>query len=111
MTPITFSIDVTLLDRSRFKNITRQSGVPAIFCDMIILPNKEGKDRFGNDAIVKQQTSKEERLEAKVEMPILGNAKKIEPRTATPATPAPAAAATAIRDSVSALESADNIPW
>lgn len=110
MTPITFSIDVTLLDKSRFKHITRQSGAPAIFCDMIILPNKEGKDRFGNDAIVKQQTSKEERLEAKVEMPILGNAKKIEARTATPA-PAPAPAATAIKGSVSALESADNIPW
>jgi len=106
--PITFSIDVTLLDKSRFKHITRQSGVPAIFCDMIILPNKQGPDRFGNDAIVKQQTSKEERLDGKVEMPILGNAKKIEARIAAPA---PASAATAIKDSVSALESADNIPW
>ena len=108
MTPITFSIDVTLLDKARFKHITRKDGTPAIFCDIILLPNKEGTDRFGNHGMVKQQTSKEERLEGKVEMPILGNFKKIEARIAAPA---PASAATAIKDSVSALESADNIPW
>jgi hypothetical protein len=101
MTPITFSIDVTLLDKSRFKHITRQSGAPAIFCDMIILPNKEGTDRFGNDGIVKQQSSKEERLESKVEMPILGNAKKIVAKAPAPAPAAPAAS----------NESEDNIPW
>jgi len=107
--PITFSIDVTLLDKSRFKHITRQSGVPAIFCDMIILPNKQGPDLFGNDAIVKQQTSKEERLEGKVEMPILGNAKKLEFRPQ--ASSQPQAHSTAIADSVKAVEQSDDIPW
>jgi hypothetical protein len=105
--PITLSIDVTLLDKSRFKHITRKDGTPAIFCDIILLPAKEGKDRFGNDGMVKQQTTKDERIEGKVEMPILGNFKKLEFRPQAAAQPQ----ATAIADSVKAVEQSDDIPW
>ena len=65
---ITLSIDVTLLEKSRFKEITRKSGKPAKFCELVIFKSK------ADELFVKQQVTKEERL-AKVEMPILGNAK------------------------------------
>ena len=72
---ITLSIDVTQLDKARFKRITRKNGKEAIFCDLILIDTPESD--YG-DYIVKQQVTKEERAE-KVEMPILGNAKQLIP--------------------------------
>lgn len=71
MSTITASIDVTLLDKARFKKVTRKNGKEAVFCELVLIatPNSE----FG-DYVIKQSITKEER-EAKVEMPILGNAK------------------------------------
>lgn len=76
---ITFSIDVTLLEKARFKEVTRKNGKKAIFCDLILIesPNSE----FG-DFICKQSVTKEER-EAKLEMPILGNGKNFGSKPAT----------------------------
>lgn len=73
---ITLSIDVTLLDKSRFKHVTRKNGKPAIFAELVLIdtPNSE----FGNDYSVKQSISKEEREEG-VQMPFLGNAKHVVP--------------------------------
>lgn len=70
---ISISIDLSQLDKSRFKTITRKNGNKATFCDLILFdtPNSE----YG-DYMVKQQVTKEER-EAKVQMPILGNGKVI----------------------------------
>lgn len=68
---ITISIDVTLLDRKRFKEVTRQSGAIAKFCDLILIETPNGAH---GDYMVKQDCTKEER-EAKVQLPILGNGK------------------------------------
>jgi hypothetical protein len=70
---ITLSIDVTLLDKSRFKPYTRKNGKVAKFCELVLLdtPNSE----FG-DYMVKQGTTKAEREEG-LQMPILGNGKDV----------------------------------
>lgn len=73
---ITLSIDVTQLDKSRFKEIIRKgsgprAGMKAVFADLVLVATPGGQ--YG-DYIVKQQVSKEERA-ARVEMPILGNGK------------------------------------
>lgn len=68
---ITISIDVTLLDKARFKEVVVKDGHTAKFCDIVLIETPTGK--FG-DYMVKQDTTKEER-EAKVQMPILGNGK------------------------------------
>ena len=82
---ITLSIDVTQLDKRRFKEITRKNGDKAIFCDLVIFESKSGK------MFVKQQVSKEERAQ-NVQMPILGEAKdwaQSNARTPAPAAPRP----------------------
>ena len=68
---ITISIDATLLDEKRYKNITRKNGNKASFCNLILIetPNSD----YG-DYMVKQEVSKEER-QAGVNLPILGNGK------------------------------------
>ena len=68
---ITISIDVTLLDKARFKQITRKNGDKAVFAELILIETPDGK--YG-DYIVKQGVTKEERA-ARIEMPILGNGK------------------------------------
>jgi hypothetical protein len=72
---IILSIDVTKLEKERFKHITRKNGDKAIFCDLVLIETPQSD--YG-DFIVKQSVTKEERA-AKVEMPILGNAKSIVP--------------------------------
>lgn len=69
---ICISIDVTLLDKARFKSITRKNGKAAVFCDLVLF---ETDNDYG-DYIVKQGVSKDERAN-KVQMPILGNGKII----------------------------------
>lgn len=66
---IAISIDVTLLQKERFKTVTRKNGSLAKFADLVLVETPDGQ--YG-DFMVKQSISKEER-EAKVEMPILGN--------------------------------------
>ena len=64
---ITVNIDVTKIDKARlFK------GAKGTYLDIVLFENKNGPDQFGNDGIVKQSQSKEDR-DAKVETPILGN--------------------------------------
>ena len=68
---ITLSIDVTLLDKKRFKEITRRNGKKAVFCDLVLFESQNSQ--FG-DYMVKQSCTKEER-QARVQMPIVGNGK------------------------------------
>lgn len=83
---ISVSLDVTLLDKNRFKRVTRKNGKTAVFCDLVLF---ESQSEYG-DYLVKQAVTKEERA-AKKEMPILGNGKIWDkPKTAA-AEPAPAA--------------------
>ena len=70
---ITLSIDVTMLDKARFKEVTRKNGKVAKFCDLVLF---ETQSEYG-DFIVKQSVPKSE---GKVEMPILGNGKIWEKR-------------------------------
>lgn len=63
---ITAKINVTLIDKARlFK------GEKGTYLDIILIPTPNGE--YG-DYMIKQSITKEER-EAKVQMPILGNAK------------------------------------
>lgn len=80
MSNIGISIDVTLLDETRFKEMARKNGKRAVFADLILIHTPEGK--YG-DYMVKQSVSKEERA-AKVEMPILGNGKTLQGASAKP---------------------------
>lgn len=86
---ITLSIDVTQLDRARFKEVIRKgngprAGMKAVFVDLVMVATPDGQ--YG-DYIVKQQVTKEERA-ARVEMPILGNGKVFDGDRARPQ-PAP----------------------
>ena len=67
---ITLSIDVLKLDKSRFKPYTRDNGPESLYANLVILETKKG------DLIVKQSMTKEER-ENGLELPIIGNAKKV----------------------------------
>jgi len=70
---ITLSIDVTQIDKSRLKQVTRRNGEKAKFLELILI---ETPDSEYGDYMVKQGLTKEER-EARVEMPILGNGKNV----------------------------------
>lgn len=68
---IVLSIDVKLLEKSRFKPFTKQDGTEALYCELVLIETPDGK--YG-DYMVKQGVSKEDRA-ANVQMPILGNGK------------------------------------
>lgn len=72
---ITLSIDVTKLDKTRFKHVTKKNGDKAVYCELVLFDSRNTE--YG-DYMVKQGLSKEDR-EKKVEMPILGNGKKYSP--------------------------------
>lgn len=72
---IQLSIDVTLLQKSRFKEVIRKNGKKAVFCDLVLF---ESNSPYG-DYIVKQSTTKEEKGQD-VQLPILGNGKILEPK-------------------------------
>lgn len=81
--PIAIKIDVTKIDKARlFK------GAKGTYLDAALFPYKDGTDRYGNDYMVTQSVSKEDR-EAGVRGPIIGNARIIE-RKAQAAQPKPA---------------------
>lgn len=85
---ITFSIDVTRLDKTRFKTITRRDGTKAIICDLVAFDFKNGPNDSGQDGMVKQQVTREER-QAMKEMPILGNFKNWDKPAPAPLPPPP----------------------
>jgi hypothetical protein len=66
-------IDVTLLDKSRFKTITRKNGKTAILCDLVIF---DRPDDYGNDGFVTQSLTKDERVQG-LKLPILGNSRTV----------------------------------
>lgn len=68
---ITISIDVTLLDKARFKEVTRQNGNLAKFCDLVLI---ETPDSSFGDYAIKRDCTREER-EKGVKMPFVGNGK------------------------------------
>ncbi len=68
---ITLSIDVTLLDKHRFKRVTKKNGKEAVYAELVLFETPTSD--YG-DYIVKQGVTKEERQQKK-DMPILGNGK------------------------------------
>lgn len=70
---ILLSIDVTKLDKNRFKRVTLRNGNEAVYCDLVLFETRT-PDTNGNTMIVKQSATKEERA-AKTQLPIVGNGK------------------------------------
>lgn len=64
-------IDVTKLDKAHFFK-----GAKGIYADLVLIPNRDGTDQYGNDGMVKQGVSKEAR-EAGQSGPIVGNYKEL----------------------------------
>jgi hypothetical protein len=64
-------IDVTKLDKTHFFK-----GTKGIYADLVLIPNKQGVDQYGNDGFVSQGTSKEAREKGEKGV-IVGNYKKI----------------------------------
>lgn len=78
---------VIVLSKSRIKQSERNPERLGLSLD--IVPNRDGKDEWGNTHWVKESTSKAERESAEPpNLPFLGNAREYEPggqRTARPA--------------------------
>ena len=65
-------IDVTKLDKGHFFK-----GQKGIYADLVLIPNKDGTDQYGNDGFVSQGVSKEAR-EKGTKGAIVGNYKQIK---------------------------------
>ena len=70
----TISIDVTKIDKSLLKSVTKKDGTKATYLNLICWPNRDGQDKFGNDGSVKHSLTKEQR-DAGIKSEILGNYK------------------------------------
>ena len=83
------SIDVTLIDKSRIREVTRKNGAKAKFLDLVLM---DRPDAYGNSGFAIQNTTREER-ESGTQLPILGNWSTPQPREEQPvpakATPVP----------------------
>lgn len=71
MSNISISIDLKLIDQTKLKRMTRQSGAEAAFLDLLLIPTPNSP--YG-EWMVKQRSTKEE-VESQVQTPILGNGK------------------------------------
>ena len=69
---ITLSIDVTKIDKNLIKTVTKKDGSEAKYLNLVLMPNRDGKDIYDNDGFVKQNTTKAQRDEV-IQTPILGN--------------------------------------
>lgn len=79
-------IDVTKINKAHlFK------GAKGTYLDLVLIPNRDGTDQYGNDGMVKQGISKEAR-QAGQSGPIVGNYKDMRSvADARPKAPAPPA--------------------
>lgn len=70
---LTLKVDVRKLDKARFfEGKEDKDGHKPLYADLVLIPRRE-VGAYGDTHLVKQSVSKEER-EAKVELPIIGNA-------------------------------------
>lgn len=71
-------IDCTKIDKAHlFK------GKSGTYLDIAIIPNKSGRDQYGNDGMIVQSVSKQARQEGK-RGPILGNYSEVQAKTDEP---------------------------
>jgi hypothetical protein len=80
---ITLSIDITKIDKSLLKKVTKKDGSEAVYLNLILWDNKDGVDQYGNKGTVKQSLSKEQREEG-IKVDILGNYKESAQDTVFP---------------------------
>lgn len=91
---ITLKIDTTLIDKARlFTGKQAKDGHVPKYLDLVLIPRRE-VGQYGDTHICKQSVTKAER-EAKVELPIIGNATErggqpAAPQQAPRAAPKPA---------------------
>ena len=71
---LTLSVDLTKIDKSKIKEVTRKDGTKALFIDLTLYVNSEA-DQYSNIGSVAINQSKEER-EAKAPKVYVGNAKR-----------------------------------
>ena len=70
---VTIKVDVRKLDKARFfEGKPDKNGHRPLYADLVLMPKKE-VGQYGDTHICKQSVTKAER-EAKLEMPIIGNA-------------------------------------
>jgi len=70
----TISLDVTKIDKSLLKSVTKKDGTKASYLNLICWPNRDGKDQYDNDGSVKHSLTKDQR-DAGIKSEILGNYK------------------------------------
>jgi hypothetical protein len=101
MDPLSIKIDVTKIDKAAL-----YKGAKGTYLTLTVWPNKEGRNQYGDDAIVKQDLGKDRRDE---KPEIIGNARIIERRNAPQSKPQelPAKAKTLYEE----MNDADEIPF
>jgi len=70
---ITFSIDLTKIDKTRIKDVIRKDGTTAKFLNLVMMTNEQA-DQYGNDGFIAESVTKEEKEQGK-KGAILGNCK------------------------------------
>jgi len=71
---VNLSIDVTKIDKTRLKEVKLKSGAAAKYLNLTLIENRNGQDKWGNDGMVVESATKEERQQGK-RGAILGNYK------------------------------------
>jgi hypothetical protein len=101
MEAFSIKIDVTKIDKEAL-----YKGAKGTYLTLTVWPNKEGRNQYGDDAIVKQDLGKDRRDE---KPEIIGNARIIERRNAPQSKPQelPAKAKTLYEE----MNDADEIPF
>ena len=83
---ITFSIDLTKVDKARIKEVQKKDGTTGKFLNLVMMTN-DTTDQYGNDGFIAESVSKEEK-DAGKRGTILGNCKIVgKPQTAPPPKP------------------------
>jgi hypothetical protein len=79
MEPISIKIDVTKLDKTAF-----YKGEKGTYCTLVVWPNRDGEDRYGNYAGVRQDLGKDRREEKAA---FIGDARIIKRKNAPQSKP------------------------
>ena len=74
---VSLSLDVTKIDKSRLKEVTKKDGSVAKYVNLTTFINPAEEDQYGNHGFISQSMTKEEREAGKERPPILGNCKVI----------------------------------
>jgi 2,3-bisphosphoglycerate-independent phosphoglycerate mutase len=81
---ITLKLKTNLIDKARIFRGKKHN-----YLDLVLIENRNGTDEFGNDGIVKQSVTAQERADG-IEMPIIGNWSHVRTKSAQAPAPTPA---------------------